>query len=113
MNLGYHIDKQQPSKESPPSILEYMGLRFRHAELIDASLLISIYDAVFYQDYLRYGKCLGCGKTLEVMERSIAKYPKFIIYCGNQPVGCISCHASEPELSSLQKRTMQTGNPSH
>lgn len=75
-----------------------MKLEFRNADRNDAPLLISIYNDAFYQDYLRYGECPGYGKTLEMMERSINRYPKFIIYCDGKPVGCISCHAIDPGI---------------
>ena len=68
-----------------------MDIRFRKAELNDAQLLIDIYDAAFYGDYVKYGECPAFGKTLEMMQRSIAEYPKFLILCGQTPVGCVSC----------------------
>ena len=51
---------------------------------------MNIYNASFYDDYLRYGSCPGYGKTKEMMEESIIKYPKYIILCDNEPVGSIS-----------------------
>ena len=68
-----------------------MTIEFRQAALEDAELLINIYNASFYSDYLRYGSCPGYGKTKEMMEESISKYPKYIILCDNEPVGSISC----------------------
>ena len=69
-----------------------MMIEYRQAVSEDAVLLINIYNASFYDDYLRYGSCPGYGKTKEMMEASIAKYPKYIILCDNEPVGCVSCH---------------------
>lgn len=68
-----------------------MTIEYRQATLKDAELLIEIYNASFYGDYLKYGECPEYGKTKEMMEESIKKYPKFIIVCDNKPVGCISC----------------------
>ena len=67
-----------------------MTIEYRQAALEDAELLINIYNASFYSDYLRYGSCPGYGKTKEMMEESISKYPKYIILCDNEPVGSIS-----------------------
>ncbi len=53
--------------------------------------MVNIYNASFYDDYLRYGSCPGYGKTKEMMEASISQYPKYIILCDNEPVGCVSC----------------------
>ncbi|MCR5649558.1 MAG: GNAT family N-acetyltransferase [Lachnospiraceae bacterium] len=67
-----------------------MTIEYRKAVLKDAELLINIYNASFYDDYLRYGSCPGYGKTKEMMEESISNYPKYIIFCDNEPVGCVS-----------------------
>ena len=72
-----------------------MKIEFRKAETADAELLVDIYNAAFYSDYLRYGQCPAYGKTKEMMERSIIDYPKFLIVSGGRPVGCISCKALE------------------
>lgn len=75
-----------------------MTIEYRQATLKDAELLIEIYNASFYSDYLKYGECPGYGKTKEMMEESIKKYPKFIIVCDNKPVGCISCKKLEKSV---------------
>ena len=67
-----------------------MTIEYRKAVLEDAELLIDIYNAAFYSDYLRYGVCPGYGNTKEMMEESIRRYPKHIILCNNVPVGCVS-----------------------
>ena len=72
-----------------------MTIEYRQATLEDAELLINIYNASFYSDYLNYGECPGYGKTKEMMEASISKCPKFIILCDNEPVGCVSCKRLE------------------
>lgn len=72
-----------------------MKIGYRQALLEDAELLISIYNASFFDDHLRYGQCPGYGKTKAEMEESILKYPKYIILCENKPVGCVSCHELE------------------
>lgn len=68
---------------------------FRKAETADAELLISIYNAAFHSDYIKYGECPAYGKTTEEMEHSIAAYPKFLIVCQDKPVGSISCKQAE------------------
>jgi len=67
-----------------------MKLTYKKAEMSDAALLADLYNASFYQDYMRYGECPGYGKTKEIMERSIVRDPKFIILRGDRPVGAIS-----------------------
>ena len=68
-----------------------MKIEFRKAGTADAELLTGIYNASFYDDYVRYGECPAYGKTKEMMEQSIIDYPKFLILYGGTPVGCISC----------------------
>ena len=68
-----------------------MELTYRKAEVEDAELLIGIYNASFYRDYLKYGECPGYGKTKEMMTRSIAESLKLVILCDGKPVGVISC----------------------
>jgi ribosomal protein S18 acetylase RimI-like enzyme len=67
-----------------------MTIEYRQAAIEDAELMISIYNAAYYDDYLRYGYCPGYGITKEGMEESIKTIPKYIIMCDNMPVGCIS-----------------------
>ena len=45
-----------------------MNIEYRKATLEDAELLINIYNASFYNDYLRYGSCPEYGKTKEMIE---------------------------------------------
>ena len=68
-----------------------MKIEYRQATIEDAELLVNIYNASFYDDYVRYGSCPGYGQTKEMMEESIGKYLKHIILCDNKPVGCVSC----------------------
>ena len=70
-------------------------LEFRKAVIADAELLVDIYNASFYDDYLRYGECPAYGRTREMMAQSILDYPKFLISCDGRPVGCISCKEVE------------------
>lgn len=65
-------------------------LSFRPAKREDAPLLVSLYDAAFREDFLRYGECPGYGRTVEQMERSVEKYPKTLIFYGEIPVGVLS-----------------------
>lgn len=67
-------------------------ISYEPASIDDADLLVNIYNSAFYWDYVRYGECPGYGKTKEMMEDSIRKYKKFIIYSDNKPVGVISCN---------------------
>ncbi len=68
-----------------------MKIEYRQAVIEDAELLVNIYNASFYDDYVRYGSCPGYGQTKEMMEESVRKYLKHIILCDNEPVGCVSC----------------------
>ena len=70
-------------------------IEYRKATIEDAELLINIYNASFYSDYLRYGACPGYGNSKEMMEASIRRYPKRIILSDNVPVGCVSCKSLE------------------
>ena len=72
-----------------------MKIEYRKADIADAELLIEIYNSAFYSDYIKYGECPAYGKTKEMMEKSIINYPKFIIFCNDKPVGCISCKQVE------------------
>ena len=75
-----------------------MEIEYRQAVIDDAELLVNIYNASFYDDYVRYGSCPGYGQTKEMMEESISKYLKHIILCDNEPVGCVSCIKKENGL---------------
>ena len=68
-----------------------LNITYRKAEPEDAEVLVEIYNAAFYNDYVQFGECPGYGRTKEAMEESIMNYPKFIIFCDSRPVGCISC----------------------
>ena len=72
-----------------------MTIEYRQAASDDAELLVSIYNASFYGDHLRYGACPGYGRTKEMMEASIREHPKYIILCDKKPVGCVSCKRLE------------------
>ena len=43
-----------------------MKIDYRKANTEDAELLIGIYNAAIYRDYLKYGTCPGYGKEDEV-----------------------------------------------
>ena len=75
-----------------------LNVEFRRADISDAELLIEIYNAAFYSDYLKYGECPAYGRTREMMEQSIINYPKHLIIVDSKPVGCISCKALETGL---------------
>ena len=72
-----------------------MNISFRKADTADAELLIGIYNSAFYHDYIRYGECPAYGKTKENMIQSIMDYPKFVILCDSEPVGCVSCKETD------------------
>lgn len=67
-----------------------MSLKYIEAKKEDAEMLIEIYNASFYEDYIRYGECPAYGRTKERMESSIEKFPKLIIYFHDIPIGVIS-----------------------
>ena len=76
-------------------------VEFRKAESADAELLIDIYNASFFDDYIRYGECPAYGRTKEEMEQSIIDHPKFLILCDSEPVGCISCKEKEEGIYGI------------
>lgn len=78
-----------------------MKIEYRQATPKDAELLVQIYNASYFNDYLKYGECPGYGKTKEMMEVSIIKYPKFVILCGCEAVGCISCKELEQNVYEI------------
>lgn len=43
-----------------------MNIKYRKAAVEDAELLIEIYNASFYSDYIKYGECPAYGKTKDV-----------------------------------------------
>lgn len=67
-----------------------MGLNYVKAKKEDADLLIELYNASFYEDYMRYGECPAYGRSRDSMEESIEKFPKHIIYCEDKPIGAFS-----------------------
>lgn len=78
-----------------------MKIEYRQAISQDAELLVQIYNASYYNDYLRYGECPGYGKTKEMMEESLIKYSKFVILCDGEAVGCISCKELEQNVYEI------------
>ena len=48
-----------------------MTIEYRKAVSEDAEMLVTIYNAAFYSDYMRYGACPGYGRTTEMMTKSI------------------------------------------
>lgn len=56
-----------------------MNLNYIKAKKEDADLLIKIYNASFYGDYLKYGECPAYGRTRASMEESIEKFPKLLV----------------------------------
>ena len=48
-----------------------MKIEYRRAVIEDAELMVNIYNASFYDDYVRYGSCPGYGQTKEMMEGCI------------------------------------------
>ena len=40
-----------------------MNISYRKANIEVADLLIEIYNAAFYSDFIKYGECPGYGKT--------------------------------------------------
>lgn len=72
-----------------------MKLTFRKAQIDDAPLLMDLYNASFYADFVRYGECPGYGKTRPAMEESICRYPKQIALADGEPVGVISYQAQD------------------
>ena len=67
-----------------------MSLNYINAKKEDVDLLIEIYNASFYDDYIKYGECPAYGRTRDSMEASIEKSPKLIIHYDDIPVGVIS-----------------------
>ena len=78
-----------------------MNIEYRLAAIEDAELLVNIYNASFYSDYMRFGSCPGYGKTKEMMEASIRDNPKYIILCENKPVGSVSCQMLETKVYEI------------
>lgn len=70
-------------------------LSFRPALAEEAALLVSLYDAAFRADFLRYGECPDYGRTPEQMAQSIEAYPKTVIMSGEAPVGVLSARETE------------------
>lgn len=78
-----------------------MQIEYKKASIADTDLLIGIYNASFYSDYIKYGECPAYGKTKEMMEKSIIGYEKFIILCDGEPIGCISCKEIEKNIYEI------------
>lgn len=56
-----------------------MYITCRNANEQDANLLVGIYNAAFYDDFIRYGQCPAYGRTRARMAESVRKFPKQII----------------------------------
>lgn len=67
-----------------------MTLTFRPAVSSDAELLVRLYDAAFYADYLRYGQCPGYGRSIPDMLGSIQRTHKQLLLLDGEPVGVLS-----------------------
>jgi ribosomal protein S18 acetylase RimI-like enzyme len=67
-----------------------MPLKFRKAVKEDAELLLDIYNAAFFDDYVKYGECPGYGMSKEKMESSILYFTKYIVMYNDTSVGVIS-----------------------
>ena len=78
-----------------------MKIEYRKADIADAEVLVGIYNAAFYEDYVKYGECPAYGKTKEIMEKSIIDFPKFIILYNKEPVGCVSCKQVEAGIYEI------------
>ena len=67
-----------------------MDLEIKAATAEDAELLVDIYNKAFYEDFVKYGKCPGYGKSVSDMIKSINETSKYIAYVGSAAVGAIS-----------------------
>ena len=67
-----------------------MLIEYINATKNDAKLLVDIYNAAFYSDFIKYGECPAYGRTISDMEKSIERFPKTIILCDKKPIGVIS-----------------------
>ncbi|MBO4386556.1 MAG: GNAT family N-acetyltransferase [Treponema sp.] len=67
-----------------------MEIQIRKAVSEDAETLINIYNAAFYEDYVRYGECPAYGRSTDDMKKSIIEVPKHIALYNSLPVGVIS-----------------------
>jgi len=67
-----------------------MDLTFREAVWQEAETLIKLYDAAFYDDYMKYGQCPAYGRTKDEMEVSILRFPKELALLDGEIVGAIS-----------------------
>lgn len=90
---------QEPQGNTPLAL--YQEVILQEAQPEDASVLVELYNASFYADYLRYGYCPGYGRTVAEMEASIRKVPKFLIVLGGKPVGVISCGEISPDVYEI------------
>ena len=70
--------------------IDSMKIEYRQAVVEDAELLVDIYNASFYDDYVRFGVCPGYGIIKERMEESIREISKYVILCDDKPVGCVA-----------------------
>lgn len=67
-----------------------MSLKYVKEKKEDADMLIEIYNASFYDDYIKYGECPAYGRTRESMEAFIEKFQKLIIHYDDKPVVVVS-----------------------
>ena len=67
-----------------------MELTFKDAHWTDAEALIELYNAAFYDDYVKYGQCPGYGRSKDEMEVSILRFPKTMACLDDKIVGVVS-----------------------
>ena len=67
-----------------------MKIQIKPSKMSEAAKLVEIYNAAFYEDYIRFHGCPGYGRTVSDMEESIKKNQKYTIYVDEQAVGAIS-----------------------
>jgi len=67
-----------------------MELTFKEAHWTDAEALIELYNAAFYNDYVKYGRCPGYGRSKDEMEVSILRFPKTMACLGDKIVGVVA-----------------------
>ena len=75
-----------------------MDLQIRKSIPEDAEILIKIYNAAFYEDYVCYGVCPAYGRSVDDMKKSIIEVSKHIAFVDSTPIGVISVKETEPHI---------------
>lgn len=70
-----------------------LQITYRLATEDDAKEIVTLLNAAFYNDYIRYGYCPGYGRSEEDIKHSLKITTKYLVLDHNIPIGVFSYEA--------------------